>query len=167
MTDASPDDALAEREAEQPGLPPSRPLEIVTAVVSLLVFALVTWLAGRIELRAETGGIDPRWWPRALGLAGMAVSAALLVVAVVRTIPRDDIESTTRTGWIRLGVVLAATAAFAVAWPAVGFLPSALVYALVLIAVLGGRGWKTLVIFPVGVTAFIYLLFHTLLKVPL
>jgi hypothetical protein len=34
-------------------------------------------------------------------------------------------------------------------------------------AVVGGRGVRALVVFPLGLAAFLYVLFHTVLKVPL
>ncbi|WP_052436505.1 tripartite tricarboxylate transporter TctB family protein [Georgenia sp. SUBG003] len=122
----------------------------------------------RIEVRNETGGIDPRWWPELLGAAGLALGVLLLVVAILRPpFNRDDLEAATRQGWLRVGIAVGLSIAFVLLWPVIGFLVATPVFLVVATYVFGGRGWKTLVLFPVLMTAGIYLLFHTLLKVPL
>lgn len=159
--DAAPaDDAV-------PAAPASRRLEVGAALVALAFTGALAFLAGRIELRVETGGIDPRWWPELLGVLGVVLATALLVVAVLRPAARDDVEAATRDGWVRLLVTVALTALYLVTWPALGFLATTPVFLLALTVVFGGRGWRTLVLFPVLTTGFAYLLFHTLLKVPL
>ncbi|MBD8078604.1 tripartite tricarboxylate transporter TctB family protein [Cellulosimicrobium arenosum] len=150
-----------------PPAPPSRRLEVASALVSLVLLAGLAFLARRIELRTETGGIDPRWWPELLGTVGAVLAVALLVVALVRPSDRGDLEATTRTGYVRLGASVALTVGYLLLWPLVGFLVATPIYLLALILLFGGRGWRTLIGFPVLTTAFIYLLFHTLLEVPL
>lgn len=147
---------------------PSRRLEIVCAAIAVAGSGALVLLARAIEVRNETGGIDPRWWPELLGIAGLALGVLLLVVAVVRPpFDRDDLEAATRQGWVRVGIAVALAVAFVLLWPVVGFLVAAPVFLVVATYVFGGRGWKTLVLFPLLMTAGIYLLFHTLLKVPL
>ncbi len=154
-------------EAAVPAAPTSRPLEITSALGALVFLGALAFLARRIELRAETGGVDPRWWPELLGTVGLVLAVALLVVSVVRPASRDDLEASTRAGFVRVGITVALTAAYLVAWPLVGFLAATPVFLLALTAVFGGRGWQVLLGFPALTTGFIYLLFHTLLEVPL
>ncbi|WP_277209147.1 tripartite tricarboxylate transporter TctB family protein [Isoptericola croceus] len=148
--------------------PTSKALEIASALGALVFLGALAFLARRIELRTETGGIDPRWWPELLGTFGVVVAVALLVVSVLRRpTPREDVEPSTRAGFVRVVITIALTAAFLLAWPFVGFLVAAAVFLLAVTVVFGGRGWRVLILFPLLTTAFIYLLFDTLLEVPL
>lgn len=166
-TDASSSDAATRDDDTVPAAEPSRRLEIGSALVALVVLGGLAFLARRIEVRVETGGIDPRWWPELLGTVGAVLAAALLVVAVVRPPDRGDLEATTRTGLVRLVATVALAAGYLVLWPLVGFLVATPVFLLAAVALFGARGWRTLVLFPLLTTAGIYLLFHTLLEVPL
>jgi hypothetical protein len=147
---------------------PSRAMEITVAAVGLAVGAAGIVLARGIEVRAETGGIDPRWWPTVLSIGSAALAAALLVVALLRPpFDRSDLERVSDGGWRRLLLAGVIAAGYVAAWQLVGYLAATVVFLALLVWVFGGRGWKTLIIFPVLTTAFTYLLFHTLLKVPL
>lgn len=147
---------------------PSRRLEIVCAAIAVAGSGALFLLARAIEVRNETGGIDPRWWPELLGLGGLALGVLLLVAAVLRPpFDRDDLEAATRQGWFRVGLAVALSVAFVLLWPVLGFLVVTPVFLVAATYLFGGRGWKTLIVFPVLMTGFIYLLFHTLLKVPL
>lgn len=148
--------------------PPSRRLEVACAVVVLgLCVALLIGARG-IEVRTETGGIDPRWWPQLLGMAGIALSLLLLGIALVRP-PQvnEDLSTVTATGARRLGLALVGSAALVMLWPVVGFVPAGAVFVATLTALFGGRGWRTLLLFPALLTAFLYVLFAALLEVPL
>jgi hypothetical protein len=146
----------------------SRRMEIVCAALAVVASGALALLARAIEVRNDTGGIDPRWWPELLGTLGLALGAALLVVVLVRPpFDREDIEAATRQGWVRVVASVALTTAFVLAWPLVGFVVAAPVFLLAAVLLFGGRGWKTLILFPALITVFIYLFFHTLLKVPL
>lgn len=147
---------------------PNRAMEITVAVVGLVAGLAGILLARGVELRAETGGIDPRWWPTVLSIGSAALSAALLVVALVRPpFDRSDLERVSAGGWRRLLLAVVIAAGYVAAWQAVGYLVATVVFLAILVWVFGGRGWKTLILFPVLTTGFTYLLFHTLLKVPL
>ncbi|MCK6211652.1 tripartite tricarboxylate transporter TctB family protein [Georgenia sp. EYE_87] len=147
---------------------PSRRLEIVCAAIAVVGSGALVVLARAIKVRTETDGIDPRWWPELLGLAGLALGVLLLVVAVVRPpFDRDDLEAATRQGWVRVGLAVVLSVVFVLLWPALGFLVVTPIFLVAATYLFGGRGWKTLILFPVVMTGFIYLLFHTLLKVPL
>lgn len=147
---------------------PSRRLEILCALIAVAGTGALVLLARAIEVRRETGGIDPRWWPELLGMTGLALAAVLLAVALVRPpFQRDDIEAATRQGWVRLVVAVALTTVFVALWPLVGFLVATPVFLCATTYLFGGRGWKALLIYPAALPVFVYLLFHTVLKVPL
>jgi|GEM_PF-501586 len=166
-------DAVTDREdaGDRADAPPSaRPaqwLELVAAGTALVLMGALALEARRLEVRTETGGIDPRWWPELLGVTGAVLATALLVVAAVRTVDRGDLEATTRGGLLRLVATVAVTVVYLLLWPVVGFLMATSAFLLALTALFGGRGWRTLVLFPALTTAGVYLLFHTLLEVPL
>jgi hypothetical protein len=148
--------------------PASRRLELAGAAVALVVSVLLVVLAGKIGVRAETGGIDPRWWPRLLGLIGLGLSAILLVTSLLRPPPqRDEVEAATSSGWVRCLMAVGLSVAYIVGWPVVGFVPATVVLVAAATAVFGGRGVRALLVFPLGLAAFLYVLFHTVLKVPL
>ena len=147
---------------------PSRRLEVASAVVCLAL-SLTLYLGARgIELRTETGGIDPRWWPQLLGLAGMVLSAALLATALLRPpLVPEDLQTSTRDGRRRLALGLLASVALVVLWPVVGFLVAMVPFVAGLTYLFGGRGWRTLVLFPVLLVGFLYVVFDVALSVPL
>lgn len=146
----------------------SRPLEIGAALVVAAVTAAVYFLAKNIDVRIETPGVGPRTWPELLGAAGFGFSALLLLMALFgRTADRSDLDGATRTGWVRLLVTLAATVAFIVLWPVVGFIYVAPLLISAVTAIAGGRTIRALAVYPILATAGIYVLFHLLLKVPL
>lgn len=147
---------------------PSRRLEVSTAAVALALSVGGYVLAQAVELRTETGGVDPRWWPTLLSLLAAALSVALLLIAILRPpFDRSDLEVSSRQGWIRLGIALVCGILYIVLWQLAGYLVATPLFLAALLWVFGGRGWKTLILFPVLTTAFTYVLFHTLLKVPL
>lgn len=146
---------------------PSKRLELLVAVSSAVLAAGWFALSRAIPVVVETGGIDPRWWPSVLTGTWFALSLVLLVWALRAPVPRDDLESTTAQGWRRLLLLTLLSAAFVAVWPVVGFPAASLVFLALVLWVCGARSWKTLVIYPVATTGFIYLLFHSLLRVPL
>lgn len=166
MSTAVPAVAHPVPDAEAPT--PSRRLEVVSAAVCLAL-AVTLYLGARaIDLRTETGGIDPRWWPQVLGMAGIVLSTALLATALLRPPPvADDLQTATRDGRRRLAVGLVASAVLIVLWPRVGFLVAMVPFVAGLTYLFGGRGWKTLVLFPVLLVAFLYGVFDVALSVPL
>lgn len=158
-----------EREVAELQARPSRKLERAIAL-SLVALSLLGIIGSRlIAVRTETGGVDPRWWPTVI--CGLSLALSLLLTVVTFTRPpfdREDLEVTNRGGWFRLAWTVVLSALFIVAWTLTGnFVIPAVLLLAVLMWVYDGRGWKALVIYPVVTVLFIYLLFHTLLKVPL
>lgn len=148
--------------------PASRGLEVVGALVALVVSAALFVLSDRIEVRGEPGGIDPRWWPRLLGLTGLALSCLVLVTSMVgRPAERSGIEAATRLGRFRFLLTFAATIGYLLAWPVAGFVPTSFGLLVALTAIFGGRGFRALLIFPAALTGFVFGVFHLVLRVPL
>lgn len=166
------------REDESPA--PSKTLEITVAAVCLVLAAAFLVLALQIEVRREAapGQIDARFWPSVIGWIAVALAGARLVVACsTQPDARDDLERVGSGGPARLGVTVALTLVYLLVWNVdhvivAGYryevFPVATVALLgALLFVYGHRGWKGLIIFPLATTAFIYLLFGELLRIPL
>ncbi|MPV87590.1 hypothetical protein GB882_02835 [Georgenia ruanii] len=154
-------------EAEGHPAPASRRLELLIAVLAVVLAAVVLVLSRGIESKVDAGGLAPSWWPTVVSGAALAISVALLVLALVRRPPaREDLQSGTREGWFRVLVSSALTVLFLAAWGLVGFVVACPIYLAALLATYGLRS-RGLVIFPVAVTALIYVLFDLILRVPL
>lgn len=148
--------------------PTSRALESIVAAVAVVASTVVLLLARDIDSRVDSGGLSPDWWPLVLGGTGLALSVALLVVGIARPpAEREGVAVATREGWVRAGLVIALSVAFIQVWGEVGFVVPAIVYLAVVSVIFGVRSWKFLLLFPLGVTALIYVLFDLLLRVPL
>ena len=159
---------------------PSRRLELIFAVVALAVAAGYLMLALQVPLRraAAAGQMDARFWPTVLGAAAVAVAVVLLVVAITRPAPtREDVERIQPGGVLRVIATLGIVVAFVALWSlgavilfgyrievfpvAAGLLMAALML------VYGHRRWLSLLIYSVAVTAFVYVVFGMLLRIPL
>lgn len=158
-----------EREVRALEAKPSRKLEVSIAITLVILSVGGIIASGLISLRTETGGIDPRWWPTVLCVITLVLSLMLTVVSLTRPpFDREDLEVTNRGGWYRLVWTIILSALFVVSWTLSGnFVIPAMLLLVILMWIYDGRGWKALVIYPVGMIVGIYLLFHTLLKVPL
>lgn len=158
----------------------SRPLEIALAVVALIFSAGYLFLSTQIVLRREAppGQIDARFWPLVLGTSAVAVALILLAIAISRPAPsRDDIDRIQPGGVARVIVASILTIGFVAAWSFSSmvilgyriqmFPVTAALYLFALMLVFGQRRWVGLVVYPLAVTAFIYVLFGMLLRIPL
>ncbi|WP_104474917.1 tripartite tricarboxylate transporter TctB family protein [Microterricola pindariensis] len=163
---------------------PSKRLEIIVAAAALLFNVILLVAAQSIELRraADPGQIDARFWPTILALLGIGLAVARLVIAIVgKPDERDDLERVQPGQMGKLLIALALTAGFLGVWSwktatltlfglVIGFKLFVIVaplYLAALLFVFGARGWKSLVIYPVVTTGFIYLLFGQLLRIAL
>lgn len=172
-------DIAPEHETEG-GAAASRPLEIALAAVALAFSAGYLFLSTQIVLRREAppGQIDARFWPLVLGTSAVAVALLLLVIAISRPAPsRDEIDRIQPGGVVRVIVSGILTIAFVAAWGFSSmvlfgyriqmFPVAAALYLFALMLVFGQRRWVGLVVYPLAVTAFIYVLFGMLLRIPL
>ncbi|QMU96607.1 tripartite tricarboxylate transporter TctB family protein [Microbacterium esteraromaticum] len=170
----------ATSEDEYQSATPSRRLEVLFAAVALALAAGYLALALQIPLRraAAPGQLDARFWPTVLGVSAVAVAIVLLVIALTRPAPtREDVESIQRGGVVRVIVTVAVVCAFVALW-SIGsvilfgyrieiFPIAAGLLMATLMLVYGHRRWLSLIIYSVLVTAFVYVVFGMLLRIPL
>jgi len=135
-------------------------------VIAFGLFLLVT--ARGIVLRNETGGIDPRWWPTVISAGIIASGVWMLINAVLKVSIDRSVDPARRSGWIQVGVTVAALIAVLALWQVgVNFLVLGPIFLIVTNWAYGLRRWTTLLLFPAIVAAILYLVFQLLLKVPL
>ncbi len=154
--------------AAEPTAAVSPLMERVTAGVVIVfgIFLLVT--ARSIELRNETDGIDPRWWPTVISAGIIGSGLWMLVNAVLGVSIERSVEPSRRSGWIQVGITVGALVAVLVLWQmGVSFLVLGPAFLIVTNWAYGLRRWTTLLLFPAIVTLILYLVFQLLLKVPL
>lgn len=151
---------------DEPAEPGSRPREIAVGVgVVVLGIAI---LLGAQTLLPESGrdAFGPRWWPSGLAIVLIGLGSLLTVTGGFRPAAATE-EPPTRQGAVRLLLLLALVVAYGAAWQYIHFVPVTIVLAAAGAAILGARGWKALVAFPMIVTVVLYGLFGILLGVPL
>jgi hypothetical protein len=162
------------------GASPSRRLEIVFGVVALAFTAGYLFLATQVPLRREAapGQIDARFWPMVIGVTGVVIAIAILAVAVTRPAPtREDLDRIQPGGLVRVVATLAITGAFIALW-SLGtvilfgyrievFPVAAALLMAALMLLYGHRRWLSLIIYSALVTAFVYVVFGMLLRIPL
>ncbi|QEA27672.1 tripartite tricarboxylate transporter TctB family protein [Microbacterium sp. CBA3102] len=176
--DVSASDASAGDEYQ--GATASRPLEIVFAVLALAFTAGYLFLSTQIPLRREAapGQIDARFWPLVIGVTGVVVAIALLAIAITRPAPgRDDLERIQPGGYLRVIATLVITGAFIALWSLgsvilfgyrIEVFPIAAALLMASLMLLyGHRRWLSLIIYSASVTAFVYVVFGLLLRIPL
>lgn len=164
MTDQAVDPVDAEDHA---AAPPAPLLErAVAAVVIVLGLAMLLGARG-IEVRNETGGIDPRWWPTVIAVGILAMGLWMLYNALFTTIERT-VDPAQRSGWISVLATVGGLIAMVVAWQfGVPFLILAPLFLIGTNWVYGLRRWTTLLLFPGVITLLIFLIFRLMLKVAL
>ena len=162
------------------GAPASRPLEIAFGVVALAFSAGYLFLTTQIPLRREAlpGQIDARFWPMVIAVTAVVISLAVLAMAITRPAPgREDLERIQPGGVVRVVATLAITSAFIAVW-SLGtvilfgyrievFPVAAAVLMAALMLLYGHRRWLSLIIYSASVTAFVYVVFGMLLRIPL
>ena len=158
-----------ERDAAERVAKRSRKLEssIALTLVGLSILAIIG--SRSIVVSQDTAGFEPRTWPTIISALALALSILLAVVVYTRPpFERDDLEITTRPGWYRFGATVLLSALFILAWDlSENFVVPCAVMLVVLVWIYDGRGWKALLAFPVLLTAFVFVLFDTVLRIPL
>lgn len=148
--------------------PSSQRLEIAIAVAALILSVTALVLSRNIYLRMDSGGVDPKWWPTVLSILASALSALLVGMSLFGpAMSRGELEASEKDGWIRMLLALTLSALYVFAWSRIGYVVPTVVFVVALLWVFGLRSWKGLAIFSVVTTAFIYGLFHYVLRVPL
>lgn len=162
------------------GATASRALEIAFAVVALAFSAGYLFLATQIPLRRASapGQIDARFWPMVIAVTAVVIAIALLALAVTRPAPgREDLERIQSGGVLRVIATLLITGAFIALWSLgsvilfgyrIEVFPIAAALLMASLMLLyGHRRWLSLIIYSVSVTAFVYVVFGMLLRIPL
>lgn len=165
---------------EYQGATPSRGLEIAFAIVALAVTVGYLALTTQLSLRREAapGQIDARFWPMVLAVTGIVVAIVLLVIAITRPAPgREDVERIQPGGVVRVAATLVISIAFIALWSLgsvilfgyrIEVFPIAAALLMAgLMLVYGHRRWLSLIIYTASITAFIYVVFGMLLRIPL
>lgn len=171
---------VAVTDDEYQGAPASRALEIVFGVVALALSAGYLFLTTQISLRREAapGQIDARFWPTVIAVTAVVIAVAILAMALTRPAPgREDLERIQPGGYIRVIATLVITGAFVALWSLstvilfgyrIEVFPiAAAVLMAALMLLYGHRRWVSLVIYSASVTAFVYVVFGMLLRIPL
>lgn len=147
---------------------PAPTMEKVTAVVVIALGVAMLIGARGIQVRNETGGIDPRWWPTAIAIGITACGLWMLVNALRGVAIERTVEPSRRTGWIQMIVTVAGLALALFLWQVgISFLVLGPGYLIAMNWVYGLRRWTTLLLYPGIVALLLYLVFQLLLKVPL
>ncbi|MFI0366632.1 tripartite tricarboxylate transporter TctB family protein [Actinomadura sp. 1N219] len=161
--------------------PAAREILIACGALALAAAALVS--AARIDSAVRSQDIGPAAWPLALA-AGMAVFALAMLaraLATARGTPVDPpqaepaepaegaqaAEEIAPGGVVKVVAALTAFVAYGAAWQVLDFRVCTPLLAAALAAIGGGRNRRSLLAFPIGVTALLWLLFGYLLEVPL
>lgn len=173
-------DVSTPAEQDQQGAPASRPLEIVFGLVALAFSAGYLFLTTQIPLRREAapGQIDARFWPMVIAVTAVVISLALLAIALTRPAAgREDLDRIQPGGVLRVIATLAISGVFIAVWSLGSvilfgyrievFPVAAAVLMAALMLLYGHRRWLSLIIYSVSVTAFVYVVFGMLLRIPL
>lgn len=177
---SSSEAGVAVADDDYQGAPASRPLEIVFGVVALAFSAGYLFLTTQIPLRREAapGQIDARFWPTVIAVTAVVIAIAILAMALTRPAPGcEDLERIQPGGYVRVIATLAITCAFVALWSLstvilfgyrIEVFPiAAAVLMAALMLLYGHRRWISLIIYSVSVTAFVYVVFGMLLRIPL
>jgi hydrogenase-4 membrane subunit HyfE len=170
---------IAEQDEHQ-GAPASKAIEIAFGAVALAFSAGYVFLTTQIPLRREAapGQIDARFWPMVIGVTAVVIALVLLARAVTRPAPgREDLDRIQSGGVFRVVATLVITVAFVAVWSLSTvilfgyrievFPVAAAVLMAALMLLYGHRRWLSLIIYTVALTAFIYVVFGMLLRIPL
>lgn len=153
-------------EAPEEVVQSTRLREVLTGAGVLLVGATVLLLAQQLPGAQANGEFGARWWPSLIGGAIALLGLAVAVVGALRP-PARGCEDASATGVGQLAAILGMIVAYGVAWQFAHFLLVTPLLIVGIMAVLGGRGWRSLLLVPVLVTATLYGVFGLLLRVPL
>lgn len=165
---------------EHQGAAASKPLELAFGVVALATSSGYLLLATQIPLRREAapGQIDARFWPMVIAVTAVAIALAVLATALTRPAPgREDLERIQHGGVVRVLATLAISGAFIAVWSLgsvilfgyrIEVFPFAAALLMATLMLLyGHRRWLSLVVYSASVTAFVYVVFGMLLRIPL
>jgi hypothetical protein len=142
---------------------------LIGPAAALAVGGTVLLLTQNIAEPDIATGLSPRWWPGILGgtICLLSIGVAIKDQLVTADKSDDELMKPTRLGMIRVAAVIAAAIGYGVLWYFLDFRIATFVLVAGLAFIIGGRGWRALVLFPFVVSLVLYALFVLLLKVPL
>lgn len=140
---------------------------LVTGVVTLTFGATILILTTQVKT-AQNTPLGPPFWPGMVGWGLVVLGLTLLIVFFTRGLLWGDVPAPI-SGWglsrlLATGVLLVG---YLMLWGVLQFWVSTLLVVLALIVLYGARNWKSLVFFPIGITALLHFLFVVALRVPL
>lgn len=145
-----------------------RAYRLVGPLASLALGVLLLLLTQYVKEPDIATGLSPRWWP---GILGAIICLLSIGVAIKDQVSDgksgDELTTPTRLGMIRVAAVIAAAFGYGVLWYFLDFRVATIVLVAGLSYIIGGRGWRALLLFPFLVSLVLYALFVLLLKVPL
>lgn len=161
------DSVLTDRDP-QAGVQLSLARRLVGPVAGILAGVAVLVLALSIAEPKIPTDISPRWWPQVLGVVLTLLSLGVAVKEFFSPeLPDEGLDTPTRLGTIRVIGFLLIIAVYGVIWYFVAFPIATFILFAAMVALLGERNWKALLLFPAIATGVLYVLFGLLLKVPL
>jgi putative tricarboxylic transport membrane protein len=143
-----------------------RSADRVLGMAAGLLGALVLVTARSIEREAGEG-LTPRAFPVAIALALLASGGAVAVAAWRRAEDGHTLDWPGRDGFLRMGVILAATVVYVASLSFAGFPLASLFFVTGLTAYLGRGGWPSAAAAGVGTALVLYAVFIRLLGLSL
>ncbi len=159
-------EAVEQPEAAEPVTQSSRLREILIGAGVVAVGAVVLLLALQLPAETANGEFGSGWWPSLIGTAIAVLGLGVAAVGAFRP-PVRDCDDARAKGAGQLVAILGLIVAYGVAWRFAHFLVVTPLLVLGIMVLLGGRGWRSLILIPVVVTVALYAVFGLLLRVPL
>lgn len=108
----------------------------------------------------------PNFFPQTMA-ALLFITSILLIVSALRGKSQDDLESIHLSGLIRSGITVGISILYLILMQFLGFFLSTVIFLYVMMTFLGQKGQLKRVISSLTVSAIIYAIFNSFLKIPL
>lgn len=140
---------------------------LVPGVITLAMGITIVVLSAGVRTVKDTP-LGPPFWPTMIGWGAIALGIVLLIFFFTKGLKWGDVpEPISSWGASRLIASAVILVGYLLLWSVLQFWASTLIVSLALVALYGARNWKTLVFFPIGITALLHFLFVVALGVPL
>lgn len=146
--------------------PTSRVREILIGAGVAVLSGVVIAAALKLPSNASNFVNSPVFWPLILGILTLVGGIAIAVVGARKSGTTEE-DPVSLHGVVQLAIFIPAIVLYGLLWQWIHFVPITLVLVAGLSLLLGGRGWRALILFPVIVTAILFGVFGLLLRVPL
>lgn len=152
--------------------------QLVGGIIFLAFSVFYGWEAGNISLFFTREGqvFTARTVPYALSLLGIAFSLYMVVVAAVRLIRQNAAAAQEQTStdspprtlhWRPVVLLIALMGVYAALFSVLGFIVATTGFLIGTFAVLGARGWKSLLVVPIGTVLVFWLLVGVVMNIHL